>query len=75
MSFKACIEGFNYCRPLLFVDGTFLKGRYKGNILSATAKDGNQGTVFVFLKKIYSSDFVLLFSIDVAVCMSLFSMV
>ena len=48
MSFKACIHGFNYCRPILFIDGTFLKGRYKGIILSATAKDGNQGDFFFF---------------------------
>ncbi|KAK9268374.1 hypothetical protein L1049_000123 [Liquidambar formosana] len=28
---------------MLFVDGTFLKSRYKGQLLAATAKDGNQG--------------------------------
>ncbi|KAL7164384.1 hypothetical protein ACSBR2_040320 [Camellia fascicularis] len=27
---SACINGFNHCRPLLFLDGTFLKGRFKG---------------------------------------------
>ncbi|KAL7205665.1 hypothetical protein ACSBR2_018567 [Camellia fascicularis] len=27
ISFKACIDGFKHCRPLLFLDGTFLKGR------------------------------------------------
>ncbi|XP_028103609.1 uncharacterized protein LOC114302737 [Camellia sinensis] len=43
ISFKACIDGFNHCRPLLFLDGTFLKGKFKGNLLAATAKDGNQG--------------------------------
>ncbi|KAK9279492.1 hypothetical protein L1049_013171 [Liquidambar formosana] len=42
-SFSACINGFKYCRPMLFVDGTFLKSRYKGQLLAATAKDGNQG--------------------------------
>ncbi|XP_020263043.1 uncharacterized protein LOC109839024 [Asparagus officinalis] len=31
------------CRPLLFLDGTFLKDRYKGMLLSAIAYDGNQG--------------------------------
>ena len=56
VSFKACIDGFNYCRPILFIDGTFLKGNYKGNILSAIGKDGNQGisffvyNVFVLIK-------------------------
>ncbi|XP_028104380.1 uncharacterized protein LOC114303445 [Camellia sinensis] len=43
ISFKACIDGFLHCRPLLFLDGTFLKGRFKGFLLAATAKDGNQG--------------------------------
>ncbi|XP_028113436.1 uncharacterized protein LOC114311482 [Camellia sinensis] len=32
-----------YCRPVLMLDGTFLKGRHKGCLLAATAKDGNQG--------------------------------
>ncbi|KAL7210660.1 hypothetical protein ACSBR1_032090 [Camellia fascicularis] len=43
ISFKACMDGFNHCRPLLFLDGTFLKGRFKGNLVVATGKDGNQG--------------------------------
>ncbi|XP_028123989.1 uncharacterized protein LOC114321055 [Camellia sinensis] len=45
ISFKACIDGFNHCRPLLFLDGTFLKGKFKGNLLAASAKDGNQAIV------------------------------
>ncbi|XP_028070891.1 uncharacterized protein LOC114273319 [Camellia sinensis] len=40
ISFKSCIDGFNHIRPLLFLDGTFLKGRFKGNLLAATRKDG-----------------------------------
>ncbi|XP_028056540.1 uncharacterized protein LOC114260592 [Camellia sinensis] len=43
ISFKACIDGFTHYRPMLFLDGTFLKGKFKGNLLAATAKDGNQG--------------------------------
>ncbi|KAL7213354.1 hypothetical protein ACSBR2_015968 [Camellia fascicularis] len=42
-SFCACIDGFHHCRPLLFLDGTFLKARFKGNLLVPTAKDDNQG--------------------------------
>ncbi|XP_028071617.1 uncharacterized protein LOC114273983 [Camellia sinensis] len=42
ISFKACIDGFNHICPLLFLDGTFLKGRFKGNLLTATRKDGNK---------------------------------
>ncbi|XP_028122131.1 uncharacterized protein LOC114319327 [Camellia sinensis] len=47
ISFKACIDGFNHRCPLLFLDGTFLKGSFKGNLLAATAKDGNQGLFLV----------------------------
>ncbi|CAL5372010.1 unnamed protein product [Camellia sinensis] len=43
VAFHGCLYGFQFCRPLLFVDGTFLKGRYKGHLLVATSKDGNQG--------------------------------
>lgn len=40
-SFHACALGFNAgCRPLLFLDGTFLKDKYKGILLSATAING-----------------------------------
>ncbi|KAG5548413.1 hypothetical protein RHGRI_013939 [Rhododendron griersonianum] len=40
--FGACKYGFNYCRPLLFLDDTFLKSMYEGSLLSACTKDGNQ---------------------------------
>ncbi|KAF5185011.1 Zinc finger protein [Thalictrum thalictroides] len=43
ISFEACISGFKYCRPMVALDGTFLKGKFKGWLLSATAKNGNQG--------------------------------
>ncbi|XP_028104686.1 uncharacterized protein LOC114303734 [Camellia sinensis] len=42
VSFHGSISGFDYCRPLLLLDSTFLKGRFKGNLLAATGKDGNQ---------------------------------
>ncbi|XP_028075712.1 uncharacterized protein LOC114277951 [Camellia sinensis] len=42
-AFEACIHGFKYCRPVLMLDGTFLKGKHKCCLLSATTKDGNQG--------------------------------
>ncbi|KAL7194783.1 hypothetical protein ACSBR1_035090 [Camellia fascicularis] len=42
ISFNACIHEFTHCRPLLFLDATFLKGCYKGFLLAAIAKDGNQ---------------------------------
>ncbi|KAL7180346.1 hypothetical protein ACSBR1_043537 [Camellia fascicularis] len=43
VAFHACIAGFKYCRSLLFLDGTFLKRRYKGVMLAATGKDRNEG--------------------------------
>ncbi|KAI8555648.1 hypothetical protein RHMOL_Rhmol05G0189600 [Rhododendron molle] len=43
VAFDACIKGFNYCRPLLALDGTFLKGRYTGTLFGAIGKDGDQG--------------------------------
>ncbi|XP_020258530.1 uncharacterized protein LOC109834927 [Asparagus officinalis] len=44
ISYNVCIEGFIAgCRPLLFLDGTFIKDRYRGILLSATGYDGNQG--------------------------------
>ena len=43
VAFHACIQGFNFCRPVLFLDATFLKGKYRGSMLAASAKDGNEG--------------------------------
>ncbi|KAL7180295.1 hypothetical protein ACSBR1_043499 [Camellia fascicularis] len=43
VTFRGCLYGFQFCRSLLFVDGTFLKGHYKRHLLVATLKDGNQG--------------------------------
>ena len=40
-AFGACIRAFQFCRPLLCVDGTFLTGKYKGQILTAIGVDGN----------------------------------
>ena len=36
-----CIEAFWHCPPVMFVDGTFLTGQYKGQILTAIGVDGN----------------------------------
>ena len=42
LSFSPCIESFKHCRPVLCVDGTFLTGKYKGQILTAIGVDANQ---------------------------------
>lgn len=44
-AFQACLLGFIHCRPMIMVDGTFLKGRHKGCLLSAVAKDDDEGNV------------------------------
>ncbi|KAL6501491.1 hypothetical protein OROGR_026624 [Orobanche gracilis] len=43
VAFKACLDGFKKCRPMLFIDETFMIGRAKGTLLGATAKDGDNG--------------------------------
>lgn len=43
VSFEASIHGLNFCRPLLTLDGCHLKAKFRGVMLSATAKDGDGG--------------------------------
>ena len=44
-SFGVCIEAFSHCRPVICVDGTFLTGKYKGQILTAIGQDGQNQVV------------------------------
>src|SRR6266511_3540935 len=37
----ACVRAFQYSLPVLCIDGTFLTGKYKGQILMAIGVDGN----------------------------------
>ncbi|XP_039146825.1 uncharacterized protein LOC120284076 [Dioscorea cayenensis subsp. rotundata] len=47
-SFRACLLGFKLgWRPLLFIDGTHLLGKYGEILLGVTAKDGNEGIFHV----------------------------
>ncbi|KAI5671272.1 hypothetical protein M9H77_11636 [Catharanthus roseus] len=39
---RACIDGFQYCRPVISVDGTHLRGRYKSILLIASTWDANK---------------------------------
>lgn len=42
MCFAACRMAFaRHCRPLIGLDGCFLKGVYGGQLLTAVGKDGN----------------------------------
>ncbi|KAI8555300.1 hypothetical protein RHMOL_Rhmol05G0164100 [Rhododendron molle] len=49
VGFAACKHGFEFCLPLLFLDGTFLKGTHKECLLAACAKDGNRGNTSIYL--------------------------
>ena len=37
----ASIQGWQHCRPVISVDGTFLKNKYLGTLLLAAALDGD----------------------------------
>ena len=41
LAYGACIRGFRCMRKVIAVDGTFLKGKFRGTLLLATAQDGN----------------------------------
>nr|KYP39829.1 hypothetical protein KK1_038845 [Cajanus cajan] len=41
-TFKPCIDGFSFCKPIVQVDGTFLYGKYKGTLFVAVAQDGRK---------------------------------
>ncbi|KAK6162873.1 hypothetical protein DH2020_002714 [Rehmannia glutinosa] len=42
MAINASIKGWRHCRPVIVVDGTFLKASYGGTLLSACTHDGNE---------------------------------
>jgi len=44
-TFDQCKEAFNYCKPIIQVDGTHLYGKYRGTLLMATSQDGNGGVL------------------------------
>ncbi|XP_038892626.1 uncharacterized protein LOC120081651 [Benincasa hispida] len=41
MVLGASLRGFKSCRPVIIIDGTHLKGKYKGTIIVGVAIDGN----------------------------------
>ncbi|XP_073130833.1 uncharacterized protein [Henckelia pumila] len=42
LCFNACVVGFaTGCKPMIFLDGTHIKNKYKGSILLAVAKDAS----------------------------------
>nr|KYP35429.1 hypothetical protein KK1_043531 [Cajanus cajan] len=44
-TFKPCCDAFNFCKPLIQVDGTHLYGKYRGTLLIATTQDGNNNVL------------------------------
>lgn len=42
-AFGACLMGFHYRRPVVMIDGKFMRGTHKGILLSAVGKDDNEG--------------------------------
>ena len=42
MALGLYIPRFTTCRPILAIDGTHFKGKYKGILYVATTMDGNQ---------------------------------
>ena len=41
LALHACKMAFVHCRPVLCIDGTFLTGKYRGQIVTAIGVDGN----------------------------------
>ncbi|KAH0698866.1 hypothetical protein KY284_013081 [Solanum tuberosum] len=41
------IKGWKYCRPIVVVDGTFLKGAYKGTLLTANTLDATRSILLL----------------------------
>ena len=46
-SFRSCINGFQYYKPIVQVDGTWLYGTYSGTLLVAVAQDGNNKILLI----------------------------
>jgi len=38
---KPCNDNFNYCKPIVQVDDTFLTGKYHDTLLTTISQDGN----------------------------------
>ncbi|KAL6210725.1 hypothetical protein ACLB2K_015957 [Fragaria x ananassa] len=40
--YDAWMKGFQFCRPILFINATFITNKYKGQFIGASTKDVNQ---------------------------------
>ncbi|XP_026410466.1 uncharacterized protein LOC113305664 [Papaver somniferum] len=43
IAFDACIKGYRFCRPMVYLDATFLTGRFRGCLIEATGINGGKG--------------------------------
>ena len=53
-SFGPCIDGFNYCKQVISIDGTYLYGKYQGKLLVVMATDANNKSLSPLLLWIMS---------------------
>ncbi|XP_019240680.1 PREDICTED: uncharacterized protein LOC109220675 [Nicotiana attenuata] len=56
VSLYASIKGWEHCRPIMVVDGSFLKAAYKGTILTACTHDGAVGKTLPLAYAIVDSE-------------------
>ncbi|KAL6135134.1 hypothetical protein ACLB2K_067362 [Fragaria x ananassa] len=42
--YDAWMKGFQFCRPIMFIDATFISNKYRGQLIGASSKDANQST-------------------------------
>ena len=50
-AYKPCIDGFKHCKPVIYVDGTFLCGKYRSILLTAEAVNGILPLAFALVEK------------------------
>ncbi|KAL6125359.1 hypothetical protein ACLB2K_073418 [Fragaria x ananassa] len=73
IAYGASIHGFQYCHPILFVDGTFINNKYKGMFLGAFAKTGNTCMInFGYLLCVVAAISVTAISVTIAIFIYLF---
>jgi hypothetical protein len=56
-SFGACIHAFQWSRPVLYVDGTFLTGKYSWSILTVVGADANNQIIPVAFAFVESENY------------------
>ncbi|KAB2625959.1 hypothetical protein D8674_017619 [Pyrus ussuriensis x Pyrus communis] len=64
IAYDTWIKGFMFCHPILLIDGTFIKSKYKGTLLSCCAKNGNNSELIIlyFYIRYFFFNVITLFS-------------